>query len=61
MSNEQRMKITGHSSKAINHRYTHLEVATLRTAVTAMPLFSKKWEVMESARSSFGFSANLGG
>jgi hypothetical protein len=36
------MKLTGHTSEVMNHRYTHLEVATLRTAVTAMPLFTKK-------------------
>jgi integrase len=42
VSQELRMKLTGHSSEAMNHRYTHLEVATLRAAVTAMPLFSKK-------------------
>lgn len=42
VSQELRMKLTGHTSEVMNHRYTHLEVATLRTAVTAMPLFSKK-------------------
>ena len=33
------MKLTGHSSKAMNTRYTHLDVATLKNAVTTMPLF----------------------
>ena len=39
VSDELRMKLTGHSSKAMNARYTNLEVATLRNAVTTMPLF----------------------
>lgn len=42
VSEELRMKLTGHSSKAMNTRYTHLEVATLRNAVTTMPLFRTK-------------------
>lgn len=42
VSEELRMKLTGHSSKAMNTRYTHLEVATLRNAVTTMPLFGAK-------------------
>jgi hypothetical protein len=36
------MKLTGHSSKAMNTRYTHLEVGTLKNAVTALPLFKAK-------------------
>jgi len=39
VSDELRMKLTGHSSKAMNARYTKLEVDTLRRAVTTMPLF----------------------
>ncbi len=42
VSDELRMKLTGHSSKEMNKRYTHLEVATLKNAMTAMPLFSVK-------------------
>jgi len=34
-----RMKLTGHSSKAMNQNYTHLDVATLKNAVTALPVF----------------------
>ena len=37
-----RMKLTGHSSKAMNKNYTHLEVATLRNAVTSLPVFGSK-------------------
>ena len=36
VSEEVRMKLTGHSSKAMNDRYTHLQVATLKNAVTAL-------------------------
>jgi integrase len=39
---EIRMKLTGHSSKEMNSRYTHLEMATLKNAMTAMPLFGRK-------------------
>ncbi len=42
VSDELRMKLTGHSSKEMNKRYTHLEVSTLRSAVTTMPLFGAK-------------------
>ena len=43
VSEELRMKLTGHSSKAINDRYTHLEIATLKNAVTTLPLFGACW------------------
>ena len=36
------MKLTGHSSKAMNTRYTHLNVATFKNAVTTMSLFGAK-------------------
>jgi integrase len=39
VAEEIRMKLTGHSSKAMNTRYTHLEVDTLKNAVTSLPLF----------------------
>ena len=39
VSEEIRMKLTGHSSKGMNARYTHLEVGTLKTAMTSLPLF----------------------
>ena len=39
VAEETRMKLTGHSSKAMNERYTHLQVATLKTAVNTLPLF----------------------
>lgn len=42
VSEELRMKLTGHSSKAMNDRYTHLQMATLKNAVTNLPLFSAK-------------------
>lgn len=40
VADEVRMKLTGHSSKEMNARYTHLQVATLKNAVITLPLFS---------------------
>ena len=40
VAEEVRMKLTGHSSKAMNQNYTHLQMATLKDAMTALPLFS---------------------
>lgn len=40
VSQEVRMQLTGHSSKAMNQNYTHLQVETLKNAVTALPLFT---------------------
>lgn len=34
-----RMKLTGHASKDMNKGYTHLQVSTLKNAVTALPMF----------------------
>ena len=42
VSDEIRMKLTGHASKKMNERYTHLQLATLKNAVTAMPLFGDR-------------------
>jgi integrase len=42
VAEEIRMKLTGHSSKAMNERYTHLQVDALKKAVTTMPLFGAK-------------------
>ena len=42
VSEELRMKLTGHSSKAMNQIYTHHEWATLKNAVTTVPLFGAK-------------------
>jgi integrase len=39
---EVRMKLTGHKSKPMNERYTHLQMATLKNAMDAMPLFGQK-------------------
>ena len=39
VTEEVRMKLTGHSSKAMSTHYTHLEVATLKNAVASMPVF----------------------
>lgn len=39
---EVRMKLTGHSSKPVHHGYTHLELETLKSAVTALPLFTPR-------------------
>ena len=40
VSEEVRMKLTGHASKVMNKGYTHLQDATLKKAVTSLPLFS---------------------
>jgi len=42
VTEEVRMKLSGHSSKAMNTRYTHLEVGTLKRAMTSLPLFGAK-------------------
>ena len=42
ISEEVRMKLTGHSSKAMNQNYTHLQMATLKDAMTALPLFGAR-------------------
>lgn len=44
VAEEVRMKLTGHSSKAMNEVYTHLQVDTLKHAVTSLPLFGSKPE-----------------
>ena len=49
VAEEVRMKLTGHSSKAMNERYTHLQVAALKKAVTALPLFGAKVNGSENA------------
>lgn len=36
---EVRMKLTGHASPVMNSQYTHLQVNTLKNAVSKMPLF----------------------
>ena len=36
VAEEVRMKLTGHSSKAMNTRYTHLEMDTLKSAIAAL-------------------------
>ena len=36
VAEEVRMKLTGHSSKAMNTKYTHLEVDTLKNAIAAL-------------------------
>jgi integrase len=42
VAEEVRMKLTGHSSKAMNERYTHLQVDALKKAMNSMPLFGAK-------------------
>ena len=51
VSEELRMKLTGQSSKAMNDRYTHLEVSTLKNAVTNLPLFGPKSTEGQASRS----------
>ena len=41
VSEELRMKLTGHKSKAVHKRYTHHELETLRTAVGHLPSLNK--------------------
>jgi hypothetical protein len=42
VSDEIRMKLTGHKSPQMNQRYTHLQLATLQNAVNTVPLFGIK-------------------
>lgn len=42
VSQEVRMKLTGHQSKPMNERYTHLQMETLKNAMDAVPLFDQK-------------------
>ena len=42
VAEEIRMKLTGHQSRPMNERYTHLQVATLKSAVGTLPLFGAK-------------------
>lgn len=37
VTQEVRQRLTGHASKAINDRYTHAELKTLRKAVDSVP------------------------
>lgn len=41
VSEELRMKLTGHSSRQVHTRYTHLELDALKNAVTGIPTFQK--------------------
>lgn len=52
VAEEVRMKLTGHSSKVMNTHYTHLQVDTLKNAVTALPLFGAKTEQPQGAEKS---------
>jgi integrase len=52
VAEEVRMKLTGHSSKPMNTRYTHLEIATLKNAVTALPLFGATPEKANTSNSA---------
>jgi integrase len=40
VTQEVRMKLTGHADARINKNYTHLRDETLKNAMEAMPLFS---------------------
>ena len=42
VSEELRMKLTGHSTRDTHSRYTHLEMAALKNAVTSIPLFRQQ-------------------
>lgn len=49
VAEEVRMKLTGHSSKAMNTRYTHMQVAMLKTAVTTLPMFGANTHLKEDS------------
>jgi len=34
------LALTGHTTRAVNTHYTHLQVATLKNAVSSLPLFT---------------------
>ncbi len=38
---EMRQRLSGHASKAVNDRYTHAELKTLRKAVESVPALPK--------------------
>ncbi len=42
VSDEVRMKLTGHKSPKMNERYTHLQLGILKDAVKTMPMFGTK-------------------
>ena len=42
VSQEMRMKLTGHKSRAVNDNYTHIEIDQLRAAVNSIPGLSAK-------------------
>jgi len=42
VAEEIRMKLTGHSSRDMNARYTHLELNSLRNAMELVPTFTKE-------------------
>ena len=46
VAEEVRMKLTGHSSKAMNTRYTHLEIGTLKKpdGRVVNPPHAPKWD-----------------
>src|SRR5206468_10939171 len=44
VSEEVRMKLTGHTTRAVNTHYTHLQVATLKSAMSSLPLFTSSSE-----------------
>jgi integrase len=41
VAEEVRMKLTGHSTKAMNQNYTHLQLGTLQEAVKTLPTFGR--------------------
>jgi len=42
VTEEIRMKLTGHSSKAVHTQYTHFEVDALKNAMSSLPLFNRQ-------------------
>ena len=54
VTEEIRMKLTGHSSKAMNDRYTHLSVGPLKTAMDTFPLFTAKPPESEAVQPNLG-------
>jgi len=52
VAEEIRMKLTGHTSKPTNQRYTHLQMAALKTAVTALPMFGAETGAVGNAKAA---------
>jgi integrase len=48
VSEDVRMKLTGHASPSMNKHYTHLQIQTLKQAMSTLPLFKEGGEPSET-------------